>query len=109
MDQRPLTKSEEKVVSLLQNFETLVDNKKLSTFLWMSENALEALKRNQVAKPLKVTWDDRQKLFKTSFTIAEFLRYVNFCVKQVGFTIGVDGTITTFDNMVLPNKSKGPV
>lgn len=98
---RPLTKTEQKVVDLITTFDTLVENKKLTTFLWMSENAIKALDTSQVARPIKVTWDDRQKLFKAFFTLPEFLRYINYCVKQIGITVGIDGTITTFDNIVI--------
>lgn len=101
MSTRELTKSEVKAVNFIKAFNRYCEQKRLSAVVFMSGTTLEYIQQNKIAVPLKVDFDTGRKLYKVTYLLGEFRRYVEYTAEKVGFRIDLDGTIRTFDNHVI--------
>lgn len=101
MTQRELTPSEEKVVSFLQEFDRLSSDRRLSAKVQMKPAALDALKTDNIAKPLKTIYNQAEDLHVVTFTLTEFKKYIDYWCKRVGLTVKVTGEIITYDGLIL--------
>lgn len=99
---RDLTQSEIKVLSFLRKYEELVDNRRVCTKLYMGGNAIEAMSKGDIAKPLRVEFDTKEKLYRVTMLLDQFVRYLAFCCKQVGITVCIDGSAVTYDDELIP-------
>lgn len=93
---------------MLENWEALVDDRRLFGAFAMTEEAMDACVRLGVAQPLAVTKDRETGMFNVRFDLAELHRYVSFVCDACNVTENVDGTMTTHDGFTFPIKYKEP-
>lgn len=101
-DYRQLTPAESKVVEFLRQLNKLKREKRISIRIQMSYKAFEALKEENVCKPIKIESNDDENLCKLTLMVREFKKYVVYCCDRVGFVKLKSGEIVTFDGYKLP-------
>lgn len=98
---RELTAEESQVFKFLRINERFIKEWRLSATVHMKPKALDTVVRLGIAKPLKTDFNKDAGLYYVTFLMSEFQSYLRFCCRQVGFTVQLDGSIKTVDNLTL--------
>lgn len=105
---RELTPSEAKAVDLCRTLERALDERRLVITLISSKEAAELISRlethHKAIKTLRAEFIPKQSQYAITFTILEFKRYVDFALRLTGMRIQIDGSLKTYDNMIITNE-----
>lgn len=103
---RPLTDKEMKCLRMLETWEALVDERRIYGAFHMTDDALDACHRLDVAQPLSVTRDRETGSSEVRFDLIELHKYIEYVCDHCNVTENVDGTMTTHDGLTVPIKCK---
>lgn len=98
---RNLTDPEARAFKHLAMWEELVDKRRLFGVMTMSDQSVQACVLHGIAQPLRVDRDRQTNLCSVRFNLVELFRYIKFTCDRVGFSVSVDGEVTTRDGMRL--------
>lgn len=101
---RSMSPAEDKVIKMLRVFEHLASNNKLTVKIKMQLAPMLLLGRENIAKVLKLEFDSKDDKYFVTFTLREFKKYVDYCCGRVYFTVNIDGSILTFDNILITHE-----
>lgn len=90
----------------MEIWEDLADKRKYFATFTMNEATLRVCEASNVATPLSVERDRRTDTYTVRFDLVELHRYISFLCEHVGFTVGIDGGVTTKDGCYIPSNPK---
>lgn len=93
---------------MLEGWEEFVDIRKYWGSFTMTDEALGYCHGMHVAQPLRVESDRESGTHIVRFDLIELHKYIKFICEHCGVTENIDGTMTTFDGIVVPIKFREP-
>lgn len=106
METRDLTPAENRIVEMLQAIERFFDQRKQTVKLEMTELQLKKF-REGGCEAMRYERDEKTGKFTVLITTLMYYRYIMHAARMVGVKVFEDGTLVTFDGVVISNKYLG--
>lgn len=112
MPTRELNDSEKRLLKLLDRYESMIEARDLlsgkevltvhlifmlDSITWVVNNGIDIV---------RCDFDEKNARYHAHMTKDQFSKYLYLCCKSIGWTVSLDGTVTTRDRMVIPTADK---
>lgn len=97
---RDLTKAEHTILEMLATIEDYFDRRKLTVLLEMTPEQLKFF-RDANLEAIKYTKDDKANKFNVLISTKTYWGYIEYCLARYKMKVLEDGSIETFDKMIV--------
>lgn len=96
------------MLKLLAILENALESQQLIITIHGTKKAVEILSKLEVnlkvCRCIKIVPNEKTERFAVTFNTIEFSKYVDFMLNECGLRVFVDGSVMTYDGMIIPSE-----
>lgn len=104
--QRELTPNESAMLKLLAVLENALETQSLTVTIHGTKKAVEVLSKLEVnlkvCRCIRIVPNEKTERYAVTFNTIEYSKYVDFMLNECGLTVMVDGSVMTYDGILIP-------